>query len=247
VPDTSAGMRIVTLPGVFRPISDTWLLARALQEQRLDPGTSVLDACTGSGALAVCAARAGAGQVTAVDVSRRSVVTARINARLNGVTVRALRSDLFSALGAEHYDVIVSNPPYVPHPSDELPTRGRRRAWDAGRDGRAVLDRLIAEAPAHLRPGGTLLVVHSEICGTEATIDAMASAGLAAEVAARHRGPLGPLMRERIDHLRAQGALVPGQTEEEVVVIAGRRDRPGAQLSPATAAVAAVPTFSTTT
>jgi release factor glutamine methyltransferase len=239
-------MRIVTLPGVFRPISDTWLLAAALREQRLDPGTSVLDACTGSGALAVCAARAGAGRVTAVDVSRRSVATARINARLNGVTVRARRSDLFSGLGDERYDVIVSNPPYVPHPSDELPARGRRRAWDAGRDGRAVLDRLVAEAPGHLLPGGTLLVVHSEICGTDATLDAMASAGLAAEVVARHRGPLGPLMRERVDHLRATGALPAGQTEEEVVVIAGRRTRPAAQPSPVTAA-AAVPTFSTTT
>ncbi|HEV7751263.1 MAG TPA: HemK2/MTQ2 family protein methyltransferase [Baekduia sp.] len=239
-------MRIVTLPGVFRPISDSWLLAESLREQRLGPGTSVLDVCTGSGALAVCAARAGAGRVTAVDVSRRSVATAWINARLNGASVRALRSDLFSALGDERYDVIASNPPYVPHPRDEVPTRGRRRAWDAGRDGRAVLDRLIAEAPGHLHDGGTLLVVHSEICGTEATLDAMATAGLSAEVLTRHRGPLGPLMRERVDHLRAQGALAAGQTHEEVVVIAGRRARPAAQPSPATAA-AAVPTFSTTT
>jgi release factor glutamine methyltransferase len=238
-------MRIVTLPGVFRPISDTWLLARTLREQPLEEGTSVLDVCTGSGALAVAAALAGAGRVTAVDVSRRSVATASINARLNGATVRARRSDLFSALADERYDVIVSNPPYVPHPSDELPTRGRRRAWDAGRDGRAVLDRLIAEAPAHLHPGGTLLVVHSELCGTEETLDAMANAGLGAAVIARHHGPLGPLMRERVEHLRAQGALAPGQTEEEVVVIAGRRGRPRGQ-SPVTAA-AAVPSFSTTT
>jgi release factor glutamine methyltransferase len=233
-------MRVVTLPGVFRPISDTWLLAGALRELHLDHDTSVLDACTGSGALAVCAARAGAGRVTAIDVSRRSVATARINARLNGVAVRARRSDLFSALGAERYDVIVSNPPYVPHPSDELPARGRRRAWDAGRDGRALLDRLIAEAPGHLHPGGTLLVVHSELCGTEETLDAMARAGLAAAVVARHRGPLGPLMRERSDHLRARGVLEPGQTDEEVVVVAG------AQAS-GVAADAATPTFSTTT
>jgi release factor glutamine methyltransferase len=240
-------MRIVTLPGVFRPISDTWLLARALREQPLGRGTSVLDACTGSGALAICASLAGAGRVTAVDVSRRSVATASLNARLNGATVRARRSDLFSALGQERYDVIVSNPPYVPHPRDEVPTRGRRRAWDAGRDGRAVLDRLIAEAPGHLADGGTLLVVHSEICGTQETLETMASAGLAAAVVARHCGPLGPLMRERVDHLRAQGALAPDQNEEEVVVIAGRQAaRPAAQAWPA-AADAAVPTFSTMT
>jgi release factor glutamine methyltransferase len=186
-------------------------------------GASVLDVCTGSGALAVTAALAGAREVTAVDVSRRAVLTARLNARRNGVTVRAQRSDLFSTLGDARYDVIVSNPPYVPDPhQDRPPTRGPQRAWDAGHDGRVVLDRLIAEAPRHLQPGGTLLVVHSELCGTDATLDGLRAAGLDPQVVARHRGPLGPLMRDRVDHLRRRGVLAPGQTEEEVVVIGGR-------------------------
>jgi release factor glutamine methyltransferase len=220
-------MRILTLPGVFRPISDTWLLAGALRE--LAPGARVLDVCTGSGALAVTAALAGAQDVTAIDVSRRAALTAAINARLNGVAVRARRGDLFATLRDQRYDVIVSNPPYVPDPrGDRLPTRGPERAWDAGRDGRVVLDRLIAEAPAHLRPGGTLLVVHSELCGTGTTLDGLRAAGLDPEVVARHRGPLGPLMRDRADHLRARGVLAPGQTEEEVVVIAGRAQPVGA-------------------
>ncbi|HMJ35463.1 MAG TPA: HemK2/MTQ2 family protein methyltransferase [Baekduia sp.] len=213
-------MRIVTLPGVFRPISDTWLLAGALRP--LAPGACVLDACTGSGALAISAALAGAREVTAVDVSRRAVLTACINAWLNGVVVCTRRSDLFSRLPAQRYDVIVSNPPYVPDPSsDHLPARGPQRAWDAGRDGRIILDHLIAEAPRHLRPGGTLLVVHSEICGIEATLKALRAACLDPGVVARHRGPLGPLMRERSDHLRARGTLAPSQIEEDVVVIAG--------------------------
>jgi release factor glutamine methyltransferase len=215
-------MRIATLPGVFRPISDTWLLADALRH--LAPDARVLDTCTGSGALAVTAALAGARAVTAVDVSRRAVLSARMNARLNGVTIRARCSNLFSSLGDQRYDVIVANPPYVPDPSgDRLPTRGPQRAWDAGRDGRIVLDRLIAESPRHLRPGGTLLVVHSALCGTDVTLDGLRAVGLQSRVVARHHGPLGPLMRARIDHLRERGALAPGQTEEEVVVIAGRR------------------------
>jgi release factor glutamine methyltransferase len=210
-------MRIATLPGVFRPISDTWLLARAMSEHALWPGASVLDLCTGSGALAVCAALRGAGRVTAVDVSRRAVLTARINAALNRVSVTALRSDLFSALDGERYDVVVSNPPYVPSASDALPSRGPQLAWEAGRDGRALLDRLLAEAPRHLRPGGTLLVVQSDLCGTETTCDALAAGGLTAEVVIRRRGPLGPLMRAR----RADGVVDSGDTEE-VVVVAGR-------------------------
>jgi release factor glutamine methyltransferase len=229
-------MRIVTLPGVFRPISDTWLLAGALRD--LAPGARVLDACTGSGALAVTAALAGAREVTAVDVSRRAVLSARVNARLNGVAVRARRSDLFSMLGDQRYDVIVSNPPYVPDPTgDRLPTRGPQRAWDAGRDGRIVLDRLIAEAPRHLRPGGSLLVVHSEICGTGVTLEGLRAAGLRPRIVARHHGPLGPLMRDRVDHLRERGALAPDQAEEEVVVIAGALPQAGrpanAQPAPA--------------
>jgi release factor glutamine methyltransferase len=213
-------MRIATLPGVFRPISDTWLLAGALRE--VAPGARVLDVCTGSGALAVVAARAGAREVTAVDVSRRAVMSARVNAKLNGVAVRARRSDLFSMLRGRRYDVIVANPPYVPDPrGDRLPTRGARRAWDAGADGRVVLDRLITEAPRHLRPGGSVLVVHSEICGTQLTMDRLQAAGLHPRVAARHRGQLGPLMAARVDHLRPRGALAPGQIAEEVVVIAG--------------------------
>jgi release factor glutamine methyltransferase len=223
-------MRIATLPGVFRPISDTWLLAGALRE--LAPGARVLDVCTGSGALAVTAARAGASEVTAVDVSRRAVLSAGLNARLNGVAVDARRSDLFSELGDARYDVIVSNPPYVPDPHrDRPPTRGPQRAWDAGHDGRVVLDRLIAQAPAHLRPGGTLLVVHSELCGTELTLDGLRAAGLDPHVAVRHRGPLGPLMRDRAEHLRRRGVLAPDQTEEEVLVIAGRRAAHGANTA----------------
>jgi release factor glutamine methyltransferase len=229
-------MRIVTLPGVFRPRSDTWLLADALREQVITARTAVLDLCTGSGALAVCAALRGAGDVTAVDVSRRAVLTVALNARLHGVSVRAVRGDLLAAVPGKRFDVIVSNPPYVPAEGDELPTSGPARAWDAGTDGRVVLDRLLAQAPEHLRPGGVLLVTHSSICGVEATLAAMRAGGLEAEVVARRRGPLGPLMRARVDHLEAQGLLPPGTREEDVVVIRGRQ--PGVVRRPRSAGAA---------
>jgi release factor glutamine methyltransferase len=219
---TALHMRIVTLPGVFSPISDTWMLARALREEVIDSHMSVLDVCTGSGALAVCAAQRGARAVTAVDVSRRAVMTAKLNARLNGVRVRALRSDLFSALDGARFDVIVSNPPYVPAETDELPATGPERAWDAGRDGRLILDRLLAEAPAYLRPGGVLLVVHSEVCGLDRTAAAMERAGMKVDVALRRRGPLGPLMTARVRQLEERALLPRGRREEDVVVLRGR-------------------------
>src|SRR3954469_11243747 len=73
-------VRIITLPGVFQPHSDSWLLAEQLREQTLPPRATVLDVCTGSGALAICAAQRGARDVTAIDRSRRAVWTARLNA-----------------------------------------------------------------------------------------------------------------------------------------------------------------------
>lgn len=219
-------MRLLTLPGVFAPISDSHMLADRLRNETLLPESRVLDLCTGSGLLALTAAARGVRDVTAVDVSRRSVLTVRLNARLNGVRVRALRGNLFDAVPGEEYDVIVSNPPYVPAETDEPPTRGARRAWDAGRDGRVVLDRLLAEAPSRLRPGGRILVTHSSLLGPEATERALAAGGLEVDVPVRRRGPLGPLMAGRVKHLERQGLLRPGQRDEEVLVIRGRKPAP---------------------
>ncbi len=219
-------MRLLAPPGVFRPHSDSALLAESLRAL-VRPGDSVADICTGSGILAVAAAGAGAGAVTAVDVSRRAVWAARINARLNRVSVRARRGDLFAPLAGRRFDLIVSNPPYVPAARAGLPARGRARAWDAGRDGRALLDRICAAAPAHLKPGGSLLVVHSDVCDGDRTVDLLAEGGLSAEVVARARGPLGRLLTARRDLLEHRGLLAPGSEDEELLVIRGvsRADR----------------------
>jgi release factor glutamine methyltransferase len=212
-------VRLVTLPGVFRPISDTWLLADALDREPLPEGARVLDLCSGSGALAIRAALADRDRhVTAIDVSRRAVATIRLNAALNGVRVRARRGDLLDAVPGERFDAIVSNPPYVPAPTDELPTRGPERAWHAGRDGRALLDRICVRAPDHLRPGGILLVVHSSLLGLDRTASALRAAGLEVDLAASERGPLGPLMRAR----RAVGLIDPRTEHEDVLVVRAR-------------------------
>jgi release factor glutamine methyltransferase len=215
-------MRIVRLPGVFRPRSDTWLLAAVLRRRPELPGGRVLDVCTGSGALAIAAALGGARSVTAVDVSERAVLTARINARLNGVRVEAVRGSLLDAVPGRRFDVIVSNPPYLPAEGDALPARGRARHTEAGATGRALLDRLIAGAPAHLTPGGVLLVTHSSINGEEATLERMRAAGLEPEVAERRHGALGPLLAARAPVLERRGLLALGERSEDLLVVAGR-------------------------
>lgn len=218
----AAWVRIIAPPGVFQPRSDSWMLARALRAEPAVTDGDVLDLCTGSGAVAVAAALAGARSVTAVDVSRRAVLAARVNAVLNGRRVEARRGDLFDAVPSRNFDVVTSNPPYLPAAGETLPWRGPERAWDAGLDGRVLLDRILDEAPSRLRPGGALLVVHSSLCGEEATLARMAAAGLDAEIVERVRGPLGPLLAARAQVLEKRGLLAPGVREEDLVVVRGR-------------------------
>jgi release factor glutamine methyltransferase len=213
-------MRLITVPGVFRPRSDSLLLAERVRE-RVRPGERVLDPFTGSGVLAVAAAQAG-GEATAIDVSRRAVACARINGRLNGVRVRGLRGNMFEPVAGERFDMIIANPPYLPAESDETP-RGAARAWDAGTDGRALLDRFCAEVPARLRGGGRVLLIHSSVCDPQATLAQLEAGGLEVEVLERRRGALGPLLAERAPMLERRGMLAPGQRDEEMFVFGARR------------------------
>jgi release factor glutamine methyltransferase len=209
-------MRLFTPPGVFSPRSDSQLLADTVAEAT-PPGGRVLDLCTGSGIVAVSAALAGAGEVIAVDLSRRAVATAWCNARRNGVAVQVRRGDLFGAVPGQRFDLIATNPPYLP--GHEVPVRGPARAWEGGPDGRRFLDRIIDGVPGHLAPGGVLLLLHSSVCGIEATLARMEAVGLRGDVVVRQRGPLGPLLGARAGALEERGLLEPGEREEDVVII----------------------------
>lgn len=215
-------MLLLRAPAVYRPQGDTWLLADALRHEDLGPGARVLDLCAGSGALSVAAARMGATDVTAVDSSRRAVLSTWVNTRMHGLSARVRRGDLFEPVRGVRFDVIVANPPYVPSAHDVLPTGGAARCWDAGIDGRAVLDRICAEAPALLSPGGVLLIVFSAVCGVEVTVDRLGAGGLHAAVVSRAIEPFGPVMTERAGMLEARGVIAPGQRYEELVVVRGQ-------------------------
>lgn len=215
-------MRLIRLPGVHRPISDTWMLAAQMRAEIAAGRRRVLDVCTGTGALAIAAAREGA-EASAIDLSRRAAACVRVNAALNGVAVEPLRGDLFEPVRGRRFDLIVTNPPYVPAPTDRLPKRGIERAWYAGRTGRVLVDRICAEAAGHLEPGGAILIVHSSLNDEDETVARLAATGLEAAVAARHEGPLGPLFSAQADELERRGLLTPGQRSEEVVIVRGER------------------------
>ncbi|MFH9613491.1 HemK2/MTQ2 family protein methyltransferase [Streptomyces pratensis] len=212
-----------TLPGVYAPQADTFLLAEALRAEGIAKGTDLLDVCTGSGALAVLAARMGA-RVSATDISRRAVTAARLNAARAGQRVRVLHGDLTGPITDERFDVVVSNPPYVPTPPGRHPRKHRSSvAWDAGRSGRQALDRICAHARDMLHPQGVLLIVHSALCGVDETLRRLAEAGMHGSVTHQACVPFGPVITDRLPWLRAQGLLRPDEDTEELVVIRARR------------------------
>ncbi|MEU0224544.1 HemK2/MTQ2 family protein methyltransferase [Streptomyces sp. NPDC006284] len=208
----------MVLPGVYAPQEDTALLAGALSDESLPPAASVLDVGTGTGALALTAARRGA-RVTAVDVSWRAVCAARVNAARAGLRIRVRHGNLFTPVRGETFDLVLANPPYVPAPGGGRRPRGAARAWDAGHDGRLVLDRICREAPALLRPGGVLLLVQSALSDPERTVTQLREAGLKAAVTRRQRIAFGPVVRGRERWLRQRGLLSLAEKEEELVVV----------------------------
>lgn len=215
-------MHMVRAPGVYAAQGDTFLLLSALRREGVGPGTRVLDIGTGSGALAVTAARLGAA-VTAVDVSRRALGTAWVNAALRGRLIDLRRGSLLDPVRGRRFDLVVSNPPYVPCPAERLPEHGAARAWDAGPQGRVLLDRLCREVPAVLDRGGVVLLVHSAVCGVAATCAALEAGGLRTSVVSRSRQPFGPVMRSRAAWFERAGLIGPGEREEELVVVRGER------------------------
>lgn len=146
----------------------------------------VLDLGTGTGALALALAKAWPeSRVTAVDASDDALALARENAAALGLSDRVtfLKSDWFSALPAgEHFEVIVSNPPYltdaeVAAAEPEVRIHDPRAALVASDDGLADLRVIVREAAARLAPGG-LLALETGIAQHPALLAALADAGL---------------------------------------------------------------------
>ena len=159
------GLMLKVSPAVLIPRPETELLMEAVLA-RLPAGdaSQIVDVGTGSGAIAIAlASKLPMARVTAVDLSDAALAVARENAAVHGVMerVRFMVSDLLEAVAGETFDVVVSNPPYVPETDRESLERQVRdfepeMALFAGVSGLDVYERLVPEAWRALKPGGLL-------------------------------------------------------------------------------------------
>ncbi len=174
------GMELAVSPAVLVPRPETELLVDLALERR---PASVLDLGTGSGAIAIALKRhLPASRVVASDASAEALEVARTNCARFNVEVELRQGAWFDAVRGERFEAIVCNPPYVrvgdPH-LVHLPFEPRL-ALTSGDDGLDAIRLIAREAPAHLLPGGWLLMEHGE--GQHASVQALLrEAGLETE------------------------------------------------------------------
>ena len=155
------GREFRVTPAVLIPRPETELVVEAALA--VEPRGVIVDAGCGSGAIAITLELETRARVFATDISQAALEVASQNARRLGSPVLFVCMDLVSALAAASVDLIVSNPPYVADGEEaglqrEVRDFEPRAALFAGPTGFEVYERLIADAPRVLRPGGRLIL-----------------------------------------------------------------------------------------
>ena len=156
------GLRFYVDQRVLIPRQDTeTLVESAIIALQGSETPRVLDLCTGSGCIGLSIATLVSGaQVTLADISADALDVAKKNARALSCEVTFRHGDLFRAVGKEKFDLIASNPPYIPT-EEVLQLQAEVRhepvlALDGGADGLDFYRRIAEEASAHLNPGGSI-------------------------------------------------------------------------------------------
>lgn len=157
------GLSFLVDEHVLIPRQDTETLVELVLAENREKEKRVLDMCTGSGCIGISLSVLGNYEtVEGADISREALRVAEENNRRLSGRVAFRQSDLFGAFEEqERYDVITSNPPYIPSAvieglEPEVKDYEPRLALDGSTDGLEFYRRLAEECPGHLNPGGKL-------------------------------------------------------------------------------------------
>ena len=204
-------LELEVTPDVLVPRPETELLVElVLAALACTESPAILDLGTGSGAIAIAiAAERGDAAVTATDVSPAALAVAKRNADRHGIrNLRFFQGSWYEPLAGARFDAIVSNPPYVGSGDPGLAALAcePRIALVAGSDGLEAIAAVCAGAPAHLSPGGRLLVEHGAAQGA-AVRDLMQAAGLGGigsrrDLASLERVTEGAMQHEALESTR---------------------------------------------
>lgn len=173
----AAGLRLKVLPTVFNPaihFTSAYLAEYLAMPDVIKPGERVLDLGTGSGIVAIAAARGGAGHVVATDINPAAVRCAAGNVRRYGLEVRVQirQGDLFEPVRGEQFDLIVSNPPFFrgepKSPGEYAYYAGRNYEW---------LHRFATEVGDHMASHARCLLVLGDAADVPSVLERLRHAG----------------------------------------------------------------------
>jgi len=200
------------------PQSDTFLLL-----EHLDAGESdfVLELGVGCGMIALCLAPK-VKAVFGIDSNPYAIKNALHNAEQNSITnAHFICGDLYEPINGRQFDLIYANPPYVPTPPNWIETDIIETAWNAGCNGRKILDRIIADAKEHLTTNGKIVLVQSSLADIPKTIKVLENNGFQTRILVEKKDRLGPISMGRYWWLKKRGMLVDS-LYERLVVVEGR-------------------------
>jgi release factor glutamine methyltransferase len=157
------GLALRVTPAVLVPRPETEVLVDWALELLAGRAATVVDLGTGSGAISLAVRqRCPAATITATDASSAALAVAADNARRLDLAIEFLAGDWWQAVAGRHFDLALSNPPYVAGDDPHLAALGHepRSALTPEGDGLAALRCIVADAPRHLNPGAWLLLEH---------------------------------------------------------------------------------------
>jgi protein-(glutamine-N5) methyltransferase, release factor-specific len=161
------GLDFDVTPDVLIPRPETEILVEnAIKDLQSVENANFCEVGIGSGCISISILHSlPTATANGLDISEKALKVAQRNAEKHGVSsrLRLIKSDVFDALAGQRFDIIVSNPPYVPQKDfDSLQAEVRdfepQIALTDGVDGLSIIERIVARAPQYLRPGGGLLM-----------------------------------------------------------------------------------------